>query len=91
MQLTWGYRHCIVDIGSASREAAIINLSLTGDMTMAAKFELKVTANNKYMFNLKAGNGEIILTSQQYKAIAYAKRGIASVKKNANSEIVDQN
>ena len=52
-------------------------------MTMAAKFELKVTANNKYMFNLKAGNGEIILTSQQYKAIAYAKRGIASVKKNA--------
>ena len=50
---------------------------------MAAKFELKTIANGKFMFNLKAGNGEIILSSQQYKAKDYAKRGIASVKKNA--------
>ena len=50
---------------------------------MAAKFELKVAANGKYFFNLKAGNGEIILSSQMYKAKPYALRGIASVKKNA--------
>ena len=49
---------------------------------MAAKYEIKATANGKFIFNLKAGNGEIILTSQQYKAIGYAKKGIASVQKN---------
>lgn len=50
---------------------------------MAGKFEIKTCANGKFLFNLKAGNGEIILTSQQYKALAYAKKGIASVIKNA--------
>lgn len=50
---------------------------------MAGKFEIKTCANGKILFNLKAANGEIILTSQQYKALAYAKRGIASVIKNA--------
>ena len=50
---------------------------------MAGKFEIKACANGKFMFNLKAANGEIILTSQQYKALAYAKKGIASVIKNA--------
>ena len=49
---------------------------------MAAKYELKKTANGKYIFNLKAGNGEVILTSQLYKAASYAKKGIASVMKN---------
>ncbi len=34
-------------------------------------------------FNLKAGNGEVIATSQVYKAEAYCMKGIASVKKNA--------
>lgn len=50
---------------------------------MAGKFEIKTCANGKFLFNLKAGNGEVILTSQQYKALAYAKKGIASVIKNA--------
>ena len=51
--------------------------------TMAGKFEIKATANGKFIFNLKAGNGEVILTSQMYKSLVGAKRGIASVKKNA--------
>ena len=34
-------------------------------------------------FNLKAGNGEIIATSQVYKSEASCKKGIASVIKNA--------
>ena len=50
---------------------------------MAGKFEIKVASNGKFMFNLKAGNGEVILTSQMYKSIACAKRGIASVQRNA--------
>lgn len=35
------------------------------------------------MFNLKAGNGEIILTSERYKAKSDCENGIASVKKNS--------
>ena len=50
---------------------------------MPGKFEIKTASNGKFFFNLKAANGEVILTSQQYKALAYAKKGIASVQKNA--------
>ena len=50
---------------------------------MAAKFELKLTAKKNWMFNLKAGNGEIILTSEQYAAREGASNGIESVRKNA--------
>ena len=54
---------------------------------MAGKFELKTIANGKFMFNLKAGNGEIILSSQQYKSRRNALKGIESVRKNAQFEI----
>ena len=50
---------------------------------MAGKFELKKTAKGAFMFNLKASNGEIILTSEMYKGKAGAKNGIKSVKTNA--------
>jgi uncharacterized protein YegP (UPF0339 family) len=50
---------------------------------MAGIFEIKSTAAGKYHFTLKAGNGEIILSSQQYEAKSSAENGIESVKKNA--------
>ena len=50
---------------------------------MAGIFELKSTEAGKFLFNLKAGNGEIILTSQQYEAKASAENGIDSVRRNA--------
>ena len=50
---------------------------------MAGRFELKRGESGKYMFNLKAGNGEVILTSQQYKGKKSAENGIASVERNA--------
>ncbi|QEL16173.1 YegP family protein [Limnoglobus roseus] len=50
---------------------------------MAAKFELKTAANGQFHFSLKAGNGEIILSSEQYTAKAGAEGGIESVKANA--------
>ncbi|MGD9330892.1 MAG: YegP family protein [Desulfobacterales bacterium] len=50
---------------------------------MAGKFELKKTRNGQYMFNLKAGNGQIILTSEPYKQKASAQNGIESVRKSA--------
>lgn len=39
--------------------------------------------NEKYSFRLKAGNGEVIATSQLYKSLQTCKAGIASVTQNA--------
>ena len=50
---------------------------------MPGKFELKTAANGKFHFNLKAGNGQIILSSEMYESKAAATGGIASVQKNA--------
>ena len=50
---------------------------------MAGTFELKTASDGQIYFRLKAGNGEIILASEMYKAKAGAQNGIESVKKNA--------
>jgi len=53
---------------------------------MAGKFDLKKSPSGKFMFNLKAGNGQIILTSELYETKASAENGIASVKSNAGND-----
>lgn len=53
------------------------------ETTMAAKYALLKSSNDKFHFNLKAGNGEVILSSQMYEAKASAEDGIASVKANS--------
>jgi uncharacterized protein len=50
---------------------------------MAGIFELTQAKDGDYHFHLKAGNGQIILTSQMYKEKSSAEHGIESVKKNA--------
>ena len=50
---------------------------------MAGKFHLKKADDGQFHFNLNAGNGETILTSELYKAKDSALNGIESVKKNA--------
>jgi uncharacterized protein len=50
---------------------------------MAGKFVLKTAKNGKFYFNLNAGNGETILTSEMYVAKASALKGIDSVKTNS--------
>jgi uncharacterized protein len=50
---------------------------------MSGKFDLKTSSNNQFYFNLKAGNGQVILTSEMYKVKSSALGGIESVKKNA--------
>ena len=47
------------------------------------RFEIKLSANGKFHFNLKAGNGETILSSELYDSRSAAEKGIESVKKNA--------
>ncbi|MBQ3964048.1 MAG: YegP family protein [Firmicutes bacterium] len=46
------------------------------------KFEIKEVKTG-VKFNLKAGNGQIVATSQIYKSMSGCKNGIASVAKNA--------
>lgn len=53
---------------------------------MAAKFVIAKGSSGKYRFNLKAGNGEIILTSETYESKASAQDGIESVKTNAPTD-----
>ena len=53
---------------------------------MAAKFEIKKSADEQFMFNLKAANGEVILTSETYRQKRSAEQGIASVKANAGDD-----
>lgn len=50
---------------------------------MAGKFEIYKDKRGGHRFRLKAGNGEVILASQGYKAMAGCKNGINSVKNNA--------
>lgn len=50
------------------------------------KFEIKASASDKCMFNLKAGNGQVILTSQTYASKDGCKNGIESVRKNSQDD-----
>lgn len=56
---------------------------------MAGKYELYKDTAGKFRFRLKAANGEIIATSEAYIAKSSAQNGIASVRSNADSEVVD--
>lgn len=49
-------------------------------------YDLKTMKDGSFMWNLKAGNGEVILSSQKYKSKASAKKGIASVMKNSGDD-----
>lgn len=47
------------------------------------KFSIKTGKNGDLYFNLKAGNGQIILASQGYSSKAACDNGIESVRKNS--------
>jgi uncharacterized protein len=50
---------------------------------MAGKFVISKRSNGEFQFNLKAGNGQVILSSEGYKDRSGCTNGIESVKKNA--------
>ncbi|MCR5056923.1 MAG: YegP family protein [Clostridia bacterium] len=54
------------------------------------KFVVSQDKAGKFRFNLKAKNGEIILSSQSYETKVSCINGVNSVKKNApDAEVVD--
>ena len=55
------------------------------------KFVVKETSNDGFKFDLLAGNGEVIASSQTYKTKSGCLNGIESVKKNAvDAPVEDQ-
>ncbi|MBT8206124.1 MAG: YegP family protein [Eudoraea sp.] len=47
------------------------------------KFEIKKDKAGKFRFNLKAGNGQVILSSEAYNSKSACDNGIDSVRKNS--------
>ena len=47
------------------------------------KFEIKRTSDRRYMFNVRAGNTQIIASSQPYSSMTACRNGIDSVGTNA--------
>jgi len=65
--------------------------SVKANAPLDTRYERKVAKDGSYYFNLKAGNGEIIGTSEMYTTTSAREGGIESVKKNApEASIVDE-
>ncbi len=52
---------------------------------MPGKFVVK-KSGQQFMWNLKAGNGKIVLTSERYKTKASALNGIKAIKANCSAD-----
>ncbi len=50
------------------------------------KFVIAKRTNGEFQFNLLAGNGQVILSSEGYSAKAGCENGIDSVRKNAQDD-----
>lgn len=53
-------------------------------------YEKNKSSNQKHYFNLKAGNGQIIGTSQMYESLGGMLTGIMSVKENAPIATIEE-
>ncbi len=53
---------------------------------MTGKFVIEKAKDEQFYFNLKAVNGQVILTSEMYKAKASAQNGIESIQNNSATD-----
>jgi len=63
--------------------------SVRNNATEDVRYERKTSTNGKAYFNLKAGNGQVIGTSEMYESEAGRDNGIESVKTNAPEAVVE--
>lgn len=76
--------------GYSSKAACMNGIeSVKKNATDDARFDRKDSKNGKYFFNLLAGNGQIIGSSEMYESAAGRDNGIESVKKNAPEASID--
>lgn len=85
---------CLNGIKSVKTNAPIANVE---DQTAEAyeavknpKFEVYVDKAGEFRFRLKAKNGQIIATGEGYKAKKSCLNGIESIRKNADSEVFEE-
>ncbi len=65
--------------------------SVRKNAAIEERFEKSTTDSGKFRFNLKASNGQVIGTSQNYESASGRDNGIAAVARAADgSEVVDQ-
>jgi len=85
---------CRKGIESVRKNAAVANLEDQTEEGFAKathpKFEVYADKAGKYRFRLKAKNGEIIATSEDYESKPACMNGIASVRKNAPEAAVTE-
>lgn len=53
---------------------------------MAGSYVIEAGRSGKYRFTLRAGNYQVILTSEAYESKAAAQKGIESVRKNGGDD-----
>jgi uncharacterized protein YegP (UPF0339 family) len=65
--------------------------SVKKNASLQERYEMKEGKGGKHYFNLKAGNSQVIGSSQQYSSAEACKGGMESVMKNApDAEIVEE-
>lgn len=62
--------------------------SVQNNCTIDEHYEIKEASNGQPYFNLKAGNHEIIGSSQEYSSESSCNNGIASVKRNGITNVI---
>jgi uncharacterized protein YegP (UPF0339 family) len=65
--------------------------SVRSNSPLEERYEKKTASNGKFYFNLKAGNHQVIGSSQMYASEQSRDKGIASVKTNGPSQTVKDN
>jgi uncharacterized protein YegP (UPF0339 family) len=50
------------------------------------KFEIRKTKSGQFKFDLKASNGQVILSSETYKSKSGCKNGVNSVMRNSKED-----
>ena len=63
--------------------------SVKANAPIDARYERSMSTNNKYFFNLRAANNQVIGTSEMYETAAGRDNGIESVKTNAPTAATD--
>jgi uncharacterized protein YegP (UPF0339 family) len=62
--------------------------SVQKNSPVAERYERKESSDGRFFFNLKAGNHQVIGSSQMYQSAASRDKGIESVMANGPSETV---
>lgn len=78
--------------GYTTKAAAMNGIESTRkNASEEARYDMKEAKNGKFHWNLKAGNGQVILSSQMYSSESGAKNGIQSTMKNApEAKLLDE-